>query len=77
MSLIDEANGFYITYRWYDHLKRKGNFMQSYVIMPNHVHCSLSLTENVQNINTTVGNGKRFMAYEIEDRPEAANKYNR
>ncbi len=33
--------------------------------MPNHVHAMLSFVKTEQSINTIIGNGKRFMAYEI------------
>jgi hypothetical protein len=33
--------------------------------MPNHVHAVISFKNTLQSINTIVGNGKRFMAYEI------------
>ncbi|MEO6540396.1 MAG: hypothetical protein ABIN74_05375 [Ferruginibacter sp.] len=36
--------------------------------MPNHVHGIFSFTETSQSINTIIGNGKRFMAYEIINR---------
>jgi REP element-mobilizing transposase RayT len=32
--------------------------------MPNHLHVLISFVES-ENINTIIGNGKRFMAYEI------------
>ena len=35
--------------------------------MPNHVH-ALSFVATGQSINTIIGNGKRFMAYEIVER---------
>ena len=38
--------------------------------MPNHVHLLLSFINTKQSINTIVGNGKRFMAYEIIQRLE-------
>lgn len=74
MKLFDESDGYDVVYRWYDDLKKEGNFIHAYVIMPNHVHSIISFAENGQNINTTVGNGKRFMAYEIVARLKAANK---
>lgn len=40
MNLIDESIGYDVIYRWYDYLKREGNFLHGYVIMPNHVHKS-------------------------------------
>ena len=33
--------------------------------MPNHVHALISFISTGQSINTIIGNGKRFMAYEI------------
>ena len=33
--------------------------------MPNHVHTLIAFRNTGQSINTIVGNGKRFMAYEI------------
>lgn len=33
--------------------------------MPNHIHALISFAETGQRINTIIGNGKRFMAYEI------------
>ena len=41
--------------------------------MPNHVHCILYFPEIEFNLNRILGNGKRFMAYEIINRLEAAN----
>ena len=36
--------------------------------MPNHVHALINFKETGQTINTIIGNGKRFMAYEIINR---------
>ena len=33
--------------------------------MPNHIHALQSFANTGQSINTIIGNGKRFMAYEI------------
>jgi REP element-mobilizing transposase RayT len=68
LSLIDIVNGYDIVYNWFNHLKNKGHFINGYVIMPNHVHALLSFINTKQSINTIVGNGKRFMAYEIIER---------
>ncbi|MEO6723572.1 MAG: hypothetical protein ABIN67_24610 [Ferruginibacter sp.] len=43
LSLIDKVNGYDIIYKWFDHLKSKGHFINGYVIMPNHVHALISL----------------------------------
>lgn len=40
----------------------------AYVIMPNHLHCILHFPKADFNLNTIIGNAKRFMAYEIVKR---------
>jgi REP element-mobilizing transposase RayT len=70
LHLIEKTNGYDIIYNWFDHLKSKGHFINGYVIMPNHVHVLISFKNTLQSINTIVGNGKRFMAYEIIKRLE-------
>ena len=72
LPLIEKVNGFDIVYNWFDHLKKQGHYINGYVIMPNHIHVLISFIETDQNINTIVGNGKRFMAYEIIKRLSAA-----
>ena len=39
--------------------------------MPNHLHLLLHYMWNGKSLNTIIGNGKRFMAYDIIDRLEA------
>ena len=68
LQLIDTTNGYDIIYNWFDHLKSKGHYINGYVIMPNHVHALISFVNTGQSINTIIGNGKRFMAYEIIQR---------
>jgi len=70
LQLIDKVNGYDIIYNWFDHLKSKGHYINGYVIMPNHVHVIICFIETGQNINTIIGNDKRFMAYEIIKRLE-------
>ena len=65
LSLIDKVNGYEIIYKWFDHLKSNDHFINGYVIMPNHVHALITFIDTTQSINTVIGNGKRFMAYEI------------
>ena len=71
LPLIDKVSGYNIIYNWFDHLKEYGHFVNGYVIMPNHVHALISFINAKQSINTIIGNGKRFMAYEIIKRLEA------
>jgi len=43
--LIEKVNGYDIIYKWFDHLKDKGHFINGYVIMPNHVHALICFVE--------------------------------
>lgn len=74
LPLIEKTNGYDIVYNWFNHLSQKGNFINGFVIMPNHVHAIISFVNTGQSINTVIGNGKRFMAYEIVKRLKAANE---
>ena len=42
--------------------------------MPNHVHAVIGFRNTKQSINTIIGNGKRFMAYEIIKRLKENNE---
>jgi REP element-mobilizing transposase RayT len=71
LPLLDLVNGYDIVYKWFDYLKAKGHYITGYVIMPNHVHAIIGFRKTTQTINTVIGNGKRFMAYEIISRLKA------
>ena len=66
MTLFQVANAYDAIYKWFDVLKLCGHYISGYVIMPNHFHGLLAFrnTQGV-SINTIIGNGKRFVAYEI------------
>jgi REP element-mobilizing transposase RayT len=68
LPLLAQTNGYDLVYNWFDHLKSKGHYIAGYVIMPNHVHALIAFRSTGQSINTIVGNGKRFMAYELVKR---------
>jgi hypothetical protein len=65
LSLFKISNGYDIVYNWFDYLKSRGHFIIGYVVMPNHVHVLAGFSSSETSINTIIGNGKRFMAYEI------------
>lgn len=48
--------------------KEYENQVLGYVIMPNHIHLLIFVSERSNTINQLIGNGKRFMAYEIVKR---------
>ena len=68
LPLIELTNGYDLVYNWFDHLKCKGHYINGYVIMPNHLHALIAFRNTGQSINTIIGNGKRFIAYEIINR---------
>ncbi len=65
-----------MVYKWFDHLKDQGYGTVAYVIMPNHLHTILYFPNVGFNLNTIMGNAKRFMAYEIIKRLEQADEQN-
>jgi REP element-mobilizing transposase RayT len=76
MNLIELTNGYEFVYKWFDYLKSKKQInVVSYVIMPNHVHLILYLPDPVMNLNTIIGNGKRFLAYAIIQALERVGKH--
>jgi REP element-mobilizing transposase RayT len=66
LHLFELANSYDVVYTWFDYLKSNGHYIAGYVIMPNHLHALIAFRNTSgKSINATVGNGKRFMAYEI------------
>ncbi len=70
LPLIHEFNGYDLIYKWFDTLLSKGHSITGFVIMPNHVHLLSHYAGGSQSLNLLVGNGKRFMAYELVNRLE-------
>ncbi len=74
LSLIHQANSYDLVYKWFDYLHTQNIRVTGYVIMPNHVHVMLYFAEMKKPLNTVIGNGKRFMAYEMVKRLETVNE---
>lgn len=72
LSLIGNTNSFDLVYNWFDYLKKQNHRITGYVIMPNHVHVLIDFSASTKKINTIIGDGKRFMAYELIHRLVAA-----
>ena len=58
---------------WTDQLIKKGAHICGFVIMPNHFHLLVFVEETCQDFNHVIGEGKRFMAYEIVKRLKKQN----
>ncbi len=69
LPLFEQTNSYDLIYKWLKliddkyHIKTTG-----FVIMPNHVHLLLYLTNLNLNLNTVMANAKRFMAYDLVKR---------
>jgi REP element-mobilizing transposase RayT len=74
LPLFELADGYQAVYNWFDYLKSQGHHIAGYVIMANHIHALIAFKTSRLSINSIVGNGKRFMAYELVKRLEALGK---
>lgn len=74
LPLIEQTNGYDLVYSWFDYLKKQNHRIAGYVIMPNHVHALIDFVRSTKKINTVIGDGKRFMAYEIIKRLKETGK---
>jgi REP element-mobilizing transposase RayT len=68
LHLFEITNLYDEVYKWFNILVDKGNEIEAFVIMPNHLH--LLIFVSAGSINTLLSNGKRFLAYEIVKRLE-------
>jgi len=68
IPLIEITNSYDLVYKWFDVMSSKGHAITGYVIMPNHIHLLLYYSGGKQGLNTIIGNGKRFIAYDIINR---------
>ena len=67
LPLIERSKGYDSVYHFFELLGQKGHTITGYVIMPNHVHILLHYLGKDESLNTLIGNGKRFMAYDMLD----------
>jgi len=64
LPLIERSDTYQSVYKWF-HCAQKDVSVTGYAIMPNHVHVLLYLHRTAKNLSTIVGDGKRFIAYDI------------
>ncbi|RZA03433.1 MAG: hypothetical protein EOP47_03210 [Sphingobacteriaceae bacterium] len=75
LDLFEKTNSYSSVYNWLNLINEKCQIETiAFVIMPNHVHLILQLPESVNNLNTIISNGKRFMAYELVKKLTAQNE---
>jgi len=68
LHLFEMTHSYDAVYKWFDYLKMKGHFITGYVIMPNHLHGLVGFSNTSKSINRIIGDGKRFLSYEIVER---------
>jgi len=55
-----------LIYKWFDYQKKEyGNKIHGYVIMPNHFHGLIFVSEQSPPLSKLIQNAKRFLAYQI------------
>ncbi len=55
-----------LVYKWFDYIAENyGNKIHGYVIMPNHIHALIAVTDKSKKLSTLIFNAKKFLAYEI------------
>ena len=67
LPLIEAADAYDAVYKWMHIAHAAGYRFLGYAIMPNHFHFIIRVPEG-GGINTLLGNGKRFLAYDIVKR---------
>jgi REP element-mobilizing transposase RayT len=75
LQLIDITKSYDLIYNWFDVLKSHGHFITGYVIMPNHVYATIAFRKTPKSINKIIGDGKRFIGYEIIKRLKEKNQH--
>ena len=65
LPLLECTSSYDLVYKWFTYLKQQGHFITGYCIMPNHLHALIGFTESEKSINRMIGDGKRFIGYEI------------
>src|SRR6266852_4060018 len=69
LPLFELTNSYDLVYKWIQLIDTKYHIKTTgFVIMPNHVHLLLYLTDLNVNLNTIIANAKRFMAYDLVKR---------
>jgi REP element-mobilizing transposase RayT len=69
LPLFELTSSYNLVYSWIKLIKEKYLIETcGFVLMPNHVHLLLYVDNDNVNLNSVIGNGKRFMAYELVKR---------
>jgi len=57
-----------LVYKWFDYMKEKyNNKIYGYVIMPNHIHLLLYVSDKSPKLSSLIFSAKKFLAFGIRD----------
>jgi putative transposase len=63
-------------YKWFEYCREQyGNEIHGYVIMPDHLHVLMYITDRAPRLPILIMNAKRFMAYELVTLLERDNRH--
>ena len=65
LPLFAITDGYTFVYKFFDALTKDGHYIIGYVIMPDHLHAIIAFRNTGKTINSIIGTGKRFLAYEL------------
>lgn len=65
LPLFSITDGYKFVYKWFDVLKASKHYIIGYVIMPHHLHAVIAFSNSGKPVNSIIGNGKRFLAYDL------------
>jgi REP element-mobilizing transposase RayT len=71
IHLFEIVNLYDEIYNWFSILNNRKHQITGFVIMPNHLHLLIHISQGKDIINSLLANGKRFLAYEIIKRLNA------
>ncbi|UBM59153.1 hypothetical protein LAG90_00575 [Marinilongibacter aquaticus] len=67
-NLFEITDCYDSVYKWFAYMKTQGILTAGFVILPNHLHALIYLPAKAKGLDIIVGNGKRFIAYEVVKR---------
>ena len=68
LPLLERSDIYPFLSNWISEINKRGILTCGYVFMPNHIHLLVYVQRNAIGLNYVIGEGKRFLAYEIVKR---------
>lgn len=67
-NLFELTEAYDSIYKWFAYLNTQNIKTAGFVLIPNHMHLMIYLPAEAKDLDIVIGNGKRFMAYQIVKR---------